>query len=301
MLSDITNHNEVENVEFINSKILHDDFSPSDLKLLSTDKLHLLCNEIRNYLLKVLNISGGHFGSNLGTVELTVALHYVFDLPKDSIVWDAGHQTYPHKILTERMKQLSTIRKRNGLAPFPAQYESKYDAFGAGHTGTSISATLGIATANYLEKNNNHAIAIIGDAALTGGIAFEALFHAVDTKSNIIIILNDNDMSISESVGGLHHYLKKLNSHDNKVESIFESIGYKYTGILDGHNIDLLVQTLKNAKLYNGPQFIHVKTVKGKGFSLAEKDIASRIKYHAVSPNYLNAVNKINLENITRN
>jgi 1-deoxy-D-xylulose-5-phosphate synthase len=289
--------------------------TPEQLRLLSEQELPQLAKEMREFLLLALNECGGHFAANLGTVELAIAAHYVFNTPIDRLVWDVGHQAYPHKILTGRRDQLHTIRQANGLAPFLSRDESIYDAFGVGHSSTSISAALGMAIA----AKENKVVAIIGDGALTAGMAFEALNHAGHIKANLLVILNDNDMSISNNVGGLSSYLAKLLSGkfyssmregSKKVLSaipsihelakrteehvkgmlipgtLFEELGFNYIGPIDGHDLPTLISTLRNLRNLNGPQFLHVVTKKGQGYAPAEAD---PIGYHAVAKGFLNA------------
>lgn len=285
----------------------------ANLKLLSTTQLHNLAQEIRLWLLWSVSQTGGHFGAGLGVVELTVALHRVFNTPEDKIVWDVGHQAYPHKILTGRKEELLTIRKKGGLAAFPKREESAYDAFGVGHSSTSISAALGMSLAAQAQGKNQRQVAIIGDGALTAGMAFEALAHAGHVQSNLLVILNDNEMSISENIGGLASYLSRLlvsepynqlREGSRKVlsklplawelarkteeqlkslmtpSSMFTGLGFNYIGPLDGHNLPELIDTLESIKNLKGPQFLHLVTKKGKGFLPAEED---PIGYHALS------------------
>ncbi len=287
---------------------------PRDLKRIPKEKLPKLCEEIRSFLIESVAQSGGHFGSNLGVVELTVALHYVFDAPRDLLIWDVGHQAYAHKILTGRKNQLYTIRKKGGLAPFPKREESEYDTSNTGHTSTSISLATGMAVANRNKKNAPCIVALIGDGALGGGMAFEALNHAGDIKADILVVLNDNKMSISPNVGGMEKYLTRLisspayiNLRDKGLEilermpsvqkfvhkagiqargvitpgTMFEELGFKYYGPIDGHDTKTLLEVLKNLKKMKGPRFLHVITKKGKGYALAEKDVFS---LHATSP-----------------
>lgn len=292
--------------------------SPTDLKQLSFQELPALAEELRAFLMDTLNQNGGHFAASLGTVELTIALHYIFNTPEDRLIWDVGHQAYPHKVLTGRRDQLFSIRQDNGLAPFPAREESIYDAFGTGHSSTSISAATGMAIAAKLTDHPRHAIAIIGDGGLTGGMAFEALNHAGSIDANLIVILNDNEMSISKNVGALTNYLarilsgkvyttfreggKKVLEHlpsslktlAKRTESqlkgmvapgtLFEAFGFHYFGPIDGHKLDMLLPMLQNLKGLKGPSLLHVITTKGKGYSPAEED---PIKYHAVKAGYL--------------
>ena len=287
--------------------------SPLDLRRLSEDQLPQLTEELRAFLLETVSQSGGHFAAGLGTIELTVALHYVFDTPQDKVVWDVGHQAYPHKILTGRRDRISTIRRKDGLSAFPNRDECEFDCFGVGHSSTSISAALGMAIAAGLDHRNNHAVAIIGDGGLTGGMAFEALNHAGVLDANLLVILNDNEMSISPNVGALNNYLAKLLSgklyttvregsrqllrrHMPSVwelarraeehmkgmvipGTLFEELGFNYIGPIDGHDIDTLVTTLRNLRELPGPRFLHVVTQKGKGYAPAEAD---PVAYHAV-------------------
>ncbi len=286
--------------------------SPHDLRLLNRDQLRKVADEVREYLLYSVGISGGHFGAGLGVVELTVALHFCLDTPFDQLVWDVGHQAYPHKILTGRREQLPNIRKEGGLAAFPDRKESPYDTFGVGHSSTSISAALGMALDAKINLSSRRHVAVIGDGALTAGIAFEALNHAASEKANILVILNDNDMSISRNVGGIRDYLAKLLSSKTYTRSrdearklleplpplaqfakkteehlkgmmspatLFEEIGFNYIGPIDGHDLSGLVTTLQNMRDLPGPQFLHVVTQKGCGFVPAEDD---PIKYHAI-------------------
>jgi 1-deoxy-D-xylulose-5-phosphate synthase len=284
-----------------------------DLRRLSEDQLPQVTEELRAFLLETVSQSGGHFAAGLGTIELTVALHYVFDTPEDKVVWDVGHQAYPHKILTGRRDRISTIRRKDGLSAFPKRDECEFGCFGVGHASTSISAALGMAIAAGLDQRNNHAVAIIGDGGLTGGMAFEALNHAGVLDANLLVILNDNEMSISPNVGALNNYLAKLLSgkfytsvregsrellrrHMPSVwelarraeehmkgmvipGTLFEELGFNYIGPVDGHDIDTLVTTLRNLREIRGPRFLHVVTQKGKGYAPAEAD---PVAYHAV-------------------
>jgi 1-deoxy-D-xylulose-5-phosphate synthase len=287
---------------------------PSELKKLARADLPQLANELRNYLLDSVSQTGGHFASNLGALELTVALHYVFDTPHDRLVWDVGHQSYPHKILTGRRGQMHTMRKQHGLAGFPKREESEYDTFGVGHSSTSIGAALGFAEAAKLKGESRHAIAVIGDGAMTAGQAFEALNNGGHRDVNLLVVLNDNEMSISPNVGALTNYLSKLLSSkfyngirsrsarvleavpplkelakkgEEHVKSMltpgtmFEQFGFNYIGPIDGHDLDTLVTTLANIKQLKGPQFLHVVTRKGEGYKEA---VADPVKYHAVTP-----------------
>jgi len=286
--------------------------TPADVRKLKKDQLKPLAKELREYLTHTVSISGGHFSAGLGTVELTVALHYVFDTPSDQLVWDVGHQAYPHKILTGRKERMTTIRTLNGVSAFPSRAESEYDAFGVGHSSTSISAALGMAIASELKGENKQMVAIIGDGSITGGMAYEAMNHAGAIDANLLVILNDNDMSISPPVGAMNNYLTKILSsklyssvreESKKVLSkmpsvwelarrteehmkgmivpgtLFEELGFNYIGPIDGHDLDMLVPTLENLKHISGPRFLHIVTKKGKGYPPAEKD---PLAYHGV-------------------
>ncbi len=289
---------------------------PSDIKNLKSSELITLSKELREELIEAVSFTGGHLGAGLGVVELTVALHHVFDTPNDKIVWDVGHQSYPHKILTGRKNRIKTLRQGNGLSGFTKRSESEYDPFGAAHSSTSISAALGIATANKLSKKSENVVAVIGDGAISAGMAYEAMNNAGISKTKMIVILNDNDMSIAEPVGAMRSYLAKLltgkiyfslretfkliisafskrfSKKAGKAEdflrsavtggTLFNSLGFYYVGPIDGHDIDTLVSVLKNAKYTNfdGPIMIHIKTEKGKGYQFAEN---SKDKYHGVS------------------
>ncbi|MEZ5477530.1 MAG: 1-deoxy-D-xylulose-5-phosphate synthase [Thiolinea sp.] len=288
--------------------------SPTDLRNLEVDSLSALCDEIRDFLLSSVSTGGGHFASNLGTVELTVALHYVFNTPQDKLVWDVGHQAYTHKILTGRRDQLHTIRQQGGLAGFPKRSESPYDTFGVGHSSTSISAALGMALAARYRDEDYQAIAVIGDGAMTAGMAYEALNHAGDLDANLLVVLNDNEMSISPNVGALNKYLTRLLSgrmYDSMRESgkkvlssskslsrlaklteehmkgmvlpgtLFEEMGFRYFGPIDGHDVEEMVSVLNNLAQIKGPRLLHVITQKGKGYEPAEDDPCT---YHGVSP-----------------
>jgi 1-deoxy-D-xylulose-5-phosphate synthase len=287
--------------------------TPDGLRRLGEAELDALADELRLELLYTVGQTGGHFGAGLGVIELTVALHYVFDTPDDRLVWDVGHQAYPHKILTGRREQMSTLRQKDGVAAFPRRSESEYDTFGVGHSSTSISAALGMAIASRLQGSERKSIAVIGDGALTAGMAFEALNHAPEVNADMLVILNDNDMSISRNVGGLSNYLAKILSSrtytsmregSKKVLSrlpgaweiarrteeyakgmlvpgtLFEELGWNYIGPIDGHDLPILVATLRNMRDLKGPQFLHVVTKKGKGFAPAEVD---PIGYHAIT------------------
>ena len=288
--------------------------SPEDLRRLPADQIGAVAEELRRYLIETVSTMGGHFAAGLGTVELTIALHYIFDTPDDRLIWDVGHQAYPHKVITGRRDQLHTIKRKDGLAPFPKRGESPFDVFGVGHSSTSVSAGLGMAIAAALQNQTRKVVAVIGDGALTGGMAFEALNHAGSLNVDMLVVLNDNDMSISENVGAMSNYLAKmlsgkLYSHiregSKKVlrtmptvwelarrseehvkglvlpGTLFEEMGLNYIGPIDGHDLDTLVKTLENLKNLKGPQFLHVVTRKGKGYAPAERD---PIKWHGPGP-----------------
>lgn len=292
--------------------------SPKDLKELNINELKILSSELRNYILNSVSKTGGHLASNLGVVELTVALHYALNTPEDKVVWDVGHQSYIHKILTGRKEQMSTLRQLNGLSGFPKRSESIYDVFDTGHSSTSISAAIGMARARDLKKENYEVVAVIGDGALTGGMSFEALNDAGRSNTKLIIVLNDNEMSISPNVGGLSHYLSKLRTDSRylttkkDVEKIlnelpiggrkikaflkrakdgikkmvvpgmlFEELGLTYMGPIDGHNMEELLESFKAAKNVEGPLIMHIVTKKGKGYKFAEE---MPNEYHGVSP-----------------
>jgi len=289
---------------------------PSDIKKLKISELKILSKEIREEMIDAVSVTGGHLGAGLGVVELTIALHYVFDTPNDKIIWDVGHQTYPHKILTGRKDKIKTLRQGNGLSGFTKRLESEYDPFGAAHSSTSISAALGIATANKLEKKSNQVVAVIGDGAISAGMAYEAMNNAGSSKTKMIVILNDNEMSIAKPVGAMSTYLakilsgkiyfslretirliisafsKRFSDKAKKAEdflrsaftggTLFNSLGFYYVGPIDGYDLDNLILVLQNAKKmnYDGPIMIHIKTEKGKGYEFAEK---SHDKYHGVT------------------
>lgn len=256
--------------------------APHQLRQLTPEQLTDLATELRHFLLYSVGQTGGHFGAGLGVVELTIALHYCLNTPDDHLIWDVGHQSYPHKILTGRREALLTIRKKTGLAPFPRQSESAYDDFGTGHSSTSISAALGMALADKLQNIDSNTVAVIGDGAMTAGMAFEALNHAAHTGSNLLVILNDNDMSISHNEGGLATYLAK-NLKDNMGETtaaLFEALDFNYSGPVDGHDLPVLIEALQHSLNQPGPQFLHITTLKGKGYAPAEKD---PIGYHAIA------------------
>jgi len=287
---------------------------PADLRTFADDDLPAVADELRGYLIEAVASSGGHFGAGLGVVELTVALHHVFDTPRDRLVWDVGHQCYPHKILTGRRERITSIKKKDGLAPFPRREESEYDTFGVGHSSTSISAALGMAIAAQRRGDHRKVVAVIGDGAMTAGMAFEALNHGGDVEPNMLVVFNDNGMSISENVGALTKMMARaMASHTLNVwrerakraipkksffgrffsrweehakgmfvpSTLFEELGFHYTGPIDGHNIPQLLTALRTVKELPGPQLLHVITTKGKGYAPAEE---AQIEYHAVGP-----------------
>src|SRR5690349_2520565 len=286
---------------------------PTELRALERRQLPQLAQELRDFLVHSVSQTGGHLSSNLGTVELTIALHYVFDTPHDRIVWDVGHQTYGHKVLTGRREGMNRLRMWGGLSGFPRREESEYDTFGTAHSSTSISAALGMAVASKLAGVRRRVVAVIGDGAMSAGMAFEALNNAGTSNANLLVILNDNKMSISPPVGALNRYLARLisghfysaaRSVGRKVLSVappiwelakrfeehakglvvpstlFEELGFNYIGPIDGHDLESLIPTLRNLKALNGPQFLHVITKKGQGYKLAESD---PVLYHGVS------------------
>ena len=295
-----------------NTPLLDSVTYPSDLRSFSINELETLSNELREFLLYSVGQSGGHLGGGLGVIELTIILHHLYKTPYDNLVWDVGHQAYPHKILTGRKDKIDTIRKKNGLAPFPSRLESEYDTFGVGHSSTSLSAIVGMAEANRESNPDKKHVAVIGDGAMTAGMAFEALSHIGHLKPNLLIILNDNDMSISENVGGLSNYFSRIWASKTykgikksgasflkplpqayhlarKVETqmkamvapgtIFEELGLNYIGPIDGHNLKELKDVISNLKEFEGPQFLHIITKKGAGLDSAEAD---RIGFHAI-------------------
>jgi 1-deoxy-D-xylulose-5-phosphate synthase len=288
--------------------------TPADLRALARSDLRALSDELRQFLIQTVGQMGGHLAAGLGTVELAVALHYVFDTPYDRLIWDVGHQAYPHKVLTGRRRRLGSIKQRGGLAPFPARAESVYDGFGVGHSSTSISAALGMAVANRLSGSDRRVVAVIGDGAMSAGLAWEALNHAGSLDVDLLVVLNDNDMSISENVGALSNYFARLLSGRTYAHlraggkkvlrrmpaawelarrsevhakgmvlpgTIFEEMGFNYIGPIDGHDLAALVTTLGNMRSLPGPQFLHVVTQKGKGYAPAEAD---PIKWHGPGP-----------------
>ncbi|WP_151705107.1 1-deoxy-D-xylulose-5-phosphate synthase [Nitrincola alkalilacustris] len=257
--------------------------APQKLRELSREQLPLLAEELRAWLLFSVGQTGGHFGAGLGVVELTLALHFLLNTPEDHLIWDVGHQCYPHKILTGRREALLTMRQQHGLAPFPKRDESPFDSFGTGHSSTSISAALGMALADRLQQLPHRSVAVIGDGAMTAGMAFEALNHAAHTGANLLVILNDNDMSISRNEGGLATYL--ANNLKNKLDgettaALFEALAFEYSGPVDGHDFDQLLPALSDLLSRPGPQFLHVITCKGKGYAPAEAD---PVGFHAIT------------------
>ena len=258
--------------------------SPEDLRRLSEAELPKVADELRAYLIESVASVGGHFGAGLGVVELTLALHYLYDTPRDRLVWDVGHQSYPHKILTARRDRITSIKKKDGLAPFPSRAESRYDTFGVGHASTSISAALGMAIALQRAGDHRKVVAVIGDGAITGGMAYEALNHAGGVAPDMLVVLNDNGMSISENVGGLDRTLARLRAGEAgesgpHPEALFEELGFAYCGPVDGHDLPALLAALREVKDRRGPQLLHVVTTKGKGYVHAER---AQIEYHAV-------------------
>ena len=260
-------------------KMLEHINSPSDLRKLTVSQLPELAKELREFIIDIVAVKEGHLGASLGVVELTIALHYVFDTPNDLLVWDVGHQAYGHKILTERRKKFNTNRQLGGISGFPKRTESAYDTFGTGHSSTSISAALGMAIASQLKGDPKNHIAVIGDASIASGMAFEGLNHAGVTDANLLIILNDNAIGIDPSVGAFKNYLTAVKEGKNpKQNNIIKSLNIDYTGPIDGHNISALIQELERLKQVKGPKFLHIVTTKGKGLQQAEED---QVKYHA--------------------
>ncbi|MEH6537056.1 MAG: 1-deoxy-D-xylulose-5-phosphate synthase [Psychroserpens sp.] len=251
---------------------------PSDLRELTPDELPQLAKELRKFIINIVATKEGHLGASLGVVELTLALHYVFNTPNDQLIWDVGHQAYGHKILTGRKENFHTNRQQDGISGFPKRDESEYDAFGVGHSSTSISAALGMAIASQLKGEDKHHIAVIGDASIASGMAFEGLNHAGVTNANLLVILNDNAIGIDPSVGALKQYLTNVKKGKEKQDNIFEALNFDYTGPIDGHDLSALISELKRLKSVKGPKFLHVITTKGKGLKQAEDD---QVKYHA--------------------
>ncbi|MBB3124270.1 1-deoxy-D-xylulose-5-phosphate synthase [Mesoflavibacter sabulilitoris] len=261
------------------SKILQHINSPNDLKTLNQEQLLLLAKELREFIINIVATKEGHLGASLGVIELTIALHYVFNTPKDQLIWDVGHQAYGHKILTGRRDIFETNRQLNGISGFPKRKESEYDAFGVGHSSTSISAALGMAIASRIKGDlNTQHIAVIGDASIASGMAFEGLNHAGVSKANLLVILNDNAIGIDPSVGALKQYLTNVKKGTQKQDNIFEALNFDYSGPIDGHDLPALINELERLKSVKGPKFLHVITTKGKGLKQAEAD---QVKYHA--------------------
>ena len=251
---------------------------PKDLRALRVEELPMLAQELRNFIIKIVASKEGHLGASLGVVELTIALHYVFQTPDDQLIWDVGHQAYGHKILTGRKAEFHTNRQYGGLSGFPKRSESPFDTFGTGHASTSISSALGMAIASQLKGLQKHHIAIIGDASIAGGMAFEGLNHAGVTNANLLVILNDNAIGIDPSVGALKQYLTNVKKGQQKEDNIFEALNFEYSGPIDGHDLNALVQELERLKKVEGPKFLHVITTKGKGLKQAEDN---QVVYHA--------------------
>ncbi|WP_395044560.1 1-deoxy-D-xylulose-5-phosphate synthase [Flavobacterium sp.] len=260
-------------------KLLQHINNPTDLRKLEAKQLPQLAKELRDFIIEIVSVKEGHLGASLGVVELTIALHYVFDTPNDLLVWDVGHQAYGHKILTERKDTFHTNRQLGGISGFPKRSESIYDTFGVGHSSTSISAALGMAISSQLNGENKHHIAVIGDASIASGMAFEGLNHAGVTNANLLVILNDNAIGIDPSVGALKNYLTSVKEGKNpKQNNMIKSLNFDYSGPIDGHDIFAVIQELERLKKVKGPKFLHIITTKGKGLQLAEED---QVKYHA--------------------
>jgi 1-deoxy-D-xylulose-5-phosphate synthase len=263
----------------MSKKLLEHINNPTDLRKLEIAQLPQLAKELRDFIIDIVSVKEGHLGASLGVVELTIALHYVFDTPNDLLVWDVGHQAYGHKILTERKKKFDTNRQLGGISGFPKRSESVYDTFGVGHSSTSISAALGMAIASQLKGENKHHIAVIGDASIASGMAFEGLNHAGVTDSDLLVILNDNAIGIDPSVGALKNYLTAVKEGKNpKQNNMIKSLNFDYSGPIDGHDIEGLIKELERLKKVKGPKFLHIITTKGKGLQQAEDD---QVKYHA--------------------
>ena len=259
-------------------KILDHILTPKDLRLLPANDLPKLAQELRQFIIEIIATKGGHLGASLGVIELTIALHYVFKTPEDLLIWDVGHQAYGHKILTGRKSDFHTNRQLNGLSGFPKRSESIYDSFGTGHASTSISAALGMAIASQLKGLEKHHIAVIGDASIAGGMAFEGLNHAGVTDANLLVILNDNAIGIDPSVGALKQYLTDVKKREQKQDNIFEALNFEYSGPVDGHDLKALIKELQRLKKIDGPKFLHVITTKGKGLKQAE---TNQVVYHS--------------------
>ena len=295
-----------------NARVLDRVNTPDDMKDLSREDLKTLADDVRSEVVDAVSVTGGHLGAGLGVVELTVAIHYVFDTPTDKLIWDVGHQCYPHKILTARKDRIRTLRQGGGLSGFTKRSESEYDPFGAAHASTSISAAAGFAKARDMQGNDNHVVSVIGDGSITAGMAYEAMNNVGYDQTKQVVILNDNDMSIAPPVGAMSHYLSKLVSsksyrglrkltkavvkpigleetarkaeeslrHMTMGGTLFEALGFYYVGPIDGHDLDVLIPVLENVKKMNRPVLVHVVTQKGKGYEPAEN---SADKYHGVS------------------
>jgi len=262
----------------VQNKLLKHINSPKELRQLSIDELPQLAEELREFIINIVATKEGHLGASLGVVELTVALHYVFKTPEDQLIWDVGHQAYGHKILTERRENFHTNRQHGGLSGFPKRDESPYDAFGVGHSSTSISAALGMAIASQIKGEDKHHIAVIGDASIASGMAFEGLNHAGVTNANLLVILNDNAIGIDPSVGALKQYLTNVKKGTQKQDNIFEALNFNYSGPIDGHDLNLVITELQRLKTVKGPKFLHIITTKGKGLKQAEEN---QVVYHA--------------------
>jgi 1-deoxy-D-xylulose-5-phosphate synthase len=263
----------------MSKKLLEHINNPKDLRKLDLSQLPQLAKELREFIIDIVSVKEGHLGASLGVVELTIALHYVFDTPNDLLVWDVGHQAYGHKILTERRKKFDTNRQLGGISGFPKRSESVYDTFGVGHSSTSISAALGMAIASRLKGENKHHIAVIGDASIASGMAFEGLNHAGVTDADLLVILNDNAIGIDPSVGALKNYLTAVKEGKNpKQNNMIKSLNFDYSGPIDGHDLLVLIKELERLKKVKGPKFLHIITTKGKGLQQAEED---QVKYHA--------------------
>jgi 1-deoxy-D-xylulose-5-phosphate synthase len=263
----------------VQNNILDNINSPKELRLLNQDDLSRLAKELREFIITIVATKEGHLGASLGVIELTIALHYVFNTPEDLLIWDVGHQAYGHKILTGRKDVFDTNRQLNGISGFPKRNESKYDTFGVGHASTSISAALGMAIASQLKGDfDKHHIAVIGDASIASGMAFEGLNHAGVTNANLLVVLNDNAIGIDPSVGALKQYLTNVKKGTQKQDNIFEALNFDYSGPIDGHDINAIISELERLKKVKGPKFLHVITTKGKGLKQAEED---QVKYHA--------------------
>jgi len=263
----------------MSANLLQNINNPADLRKLEISQLPELAKELRDFIIDVVSVKEGHLGASLGVIELTIALHYVFDTPNDLLVWDVGHQAYGHKILTERKDKFYTNRQLGGISGFPKRSESAYDTFGVGHSSTSISAALGMAIASQLKGENKHHIAVIGDASIASGMAFEGLNHAGVTDVNLLVILNDNAIGIDPSVGALKNYLTSVKTGKNpKQNNMIKSLNFDYSGPFDGHDFEVLISEFERLKKVKGPKFLHIITTKGKGLQQAEEN---QVTYHA--------------------